>query len=301
MANKTISDAYGMAQDLLKFEGSTVGIPALEEARTIQFASDLNEQYFRAFWDRGLNAPEYMRKEKGYTAVAETALAANVLAAATTFTIDSSSALDTSGAGVIWKAYQFDTFTFTGNSSGTVTGASGIDFAHADGEGVGKLYALPADYGNPRKGLDAYGAPHDGVRVDGAGYRKGDEPGARAFAIWQDSSQNLYLWLPRYVTGDVLVTYDKKPTTLSSVNSTTGTLDITGTDYWYVVYGLLSFFRQTQDEDYVPQKEEIKMQQILVKALARRSIGKQLSVGGAYFNRRGLGGKQITFPYTIGA
>ncbi len=113
MANKTVATIYGMADDLLRQEGNSTGIPGLEETRTIDWVNDLHKQFFDEFLTNQKNYPKYMKREYGVELSGGTTLTAAVTAGDTSFTVDSSSALATSGAGVIYKNGQF-----TGFSSG---------------------------------------------------------------------------------------------------------------------------------------------------------------------------------------
>jgi hypothetical protein len=288
VANKTVADIYGMADDLLRQDGNSSGVPGLESTRTITWIDMLHRQYFDEFTNNGGNFPEYMRKHDGDTMVASTALAADVTSGAATFTIDSSSGLGTTGAGVVYSNYQFDIFTHTGNSSGTVSGVSGLDFDHDEDDIVSKLYALPSDFGRMR--VEGSGATrHEGVRVNGLGYsRVPDMPGYRQYALWQNPSDGVwYLWLPYVTSGDILTVYDQKPTSLTL---TTSVIDIPTqyADHMYLVWGLVALFKQTLDDDYVATKERAEQMKYFTNAIKRQSSGRPLSASNAYFKRYGI-------------
>lgn len=274
-----------MTDDLLRQDGNSSNVPGLEEARTITWIDMLHRQYFDEFTNAGGNYPEYMRKHYGDTMVANTSVAADFAAGASTFTIDSSDALSTSGAGVIYKNYQYDIFTHTGNASGTVSGVSGIDFAHDDGEIVSKLYALPSDFGRMR--TEANETRYEGVRVNGLGNSKvSDMPSYRQYALWDNGGQ-WYLWLPYVTTGEILTIYDKKPTSLTVVGST---IDIPEqyADHMYIVWGLVALFKQTLDDDYVGTKERMEQLKYVQTAIKRGNTGRPVSASNAYFKRYGI-------------
>lgn len=288
MANKTVQDIYTAADSLLRQEGASSGVPGLEETQTILWVNDLHKQFFDEFTNAGMNLPAYMKKEYGYTGVPGTYLTAAVSAGASSFTVASSSALDTSGAGVIYKNSQFNIFTHSGNSAGTVSGVSRILFDHSENEAVTKLYALPSDFGRFRIEKDRM-SRGEGVRVNGTGYTEApDMPAGEQFARWQNpSDSSWYLWLPRNQTGDILITYDHKPTELTTTSGATGTLDIPSNlpDHWYLIYGLAAIFKQVLDETYVPTKERQQQQMVLQSAMRRASAGKRIQASNIYFRR----------------
>lgn len=276
-----------MANNLLRQDGDATGVPGLESSATITWVNDLHKQFFDEYLKSYGNYPAYMKKEKGYTAASSTALAADVAAGATSLTVDSSSALDTSGAAVIYKNSQYDIFTHTGNSGGTVSGipASGtgtIDFSHEEDEEVSKLYALPSDFGRMRIEKER----GEGVRVNGSPFfQTPDMPSSGHYSLWQGESW--YLWMPRGQSGDILVAYDKKPTTLSA---TTTEIDIPEQypDHWYIVWGLVGIFKRVLDDEYVAQIERIEQDKVLNAAFARPNAGKKLSASNGYFRRYGI-------------
>lgn len=290
MANKTVQQIYTAADDLLRQDGASTGIPGLESSATIGWIDELQKQFFDEYTTKYGNFPAYMKRHYGIIPVSGTELAASTAAAATSLTVDSSSALASSGAGVIYKNSLFDIFTFTGNSAGSVTGipASGVgslDFAHDAGDAVYQLYALPSDFGRMRTEKER----GEGVRVNGSSFSEvPDLPYSNEYSLWQNPTTSAwYLWLPRGTTGDTLVTYDRKPTTLTA---TTDTIDIPEqyADHWYIIWGLVAIFRQVLDEDYVPTKELQRQQMVLQAAFARPNVGKRLSASNAYFRRYGL-------------
>lgn len=286
MANKTVQDIYTATDSLLRQEGNSSGVPGMEETQTIVWINDLHQQFFDEFTTAGMNYPPYMKKRKGYTGVSGTYLTADVTSGASSFTVNSSDALDTSGAGVIYKNSQYDIFTHSGNSSGTVSGVSGVDFDHDENEAVTKLYALPSDFGRFRIEHDRM-TRGEGVRVNATGYTEvPDMPAGTQFSRYQASDASWYLWMPQNETGDILVTYDKKPTSLTL---TTSTIDIPSSlpDHWYLIYGLAAIFKQVLDETYVPTKERQQQEMVLKAAMKRASAGKRIQVSNVYFRRFG--------------
>lgn len=277
---KTVEQIIGYAQDILKIDNDVISIPGLAETRAITWVDDLNEKFFDEFYAVGMVAPDYMRREKGYDLVTNTDLDGAIVAGTSTISLTDASNFDTSGAGVIWGTNSWDIFTYTGKSSNDLTGVSGVDFAHADETRVEKLYALPSDFGRLRPGRDR----GHGVIISNVPYYEVPEnPTVREFSIYDDGSSK-YLWLPSGVTsGDAMVLYDKVSTTLDELSDT---VDVPSPYHWYIVWGLVALFRQVQEEDYVPQKEENEMQKVLRKAFMKRNSGKRIKAGSSYFKRR---------------
>lgn len=285
MSRKTIAQVYGMAADLIRTEADTSGIPGLEEDRTIDWCDQLNAEFFDRWKEAGRLPPQYMRKAKGYSAKATTALAADITStSATSTSVDDASVLfdNSANALVIYGNGSFDviTYTDTETTTDTVTGISGLDFTHSDGDTVHALYPLPSDFGEFRTDKR-----HKGFTLNGiGGYEQVTEwPVDYQFAMFEDSSENKYLWTPRVITsGDITVFYNAKPTTLTA---TTSEVDMRSPDYLYVVWGLVGIFKQVLDDSYVPVKEEQMKTLILNRSMSRETVGRRLSAGDAFFDR----------------
>lgn len=284
MANKTVEQIYAYAQDLLKFDGTDVGLAGLEEDRVINFVSDLDKQFAEEFYTRGIVLPTYLASHYGTDTVTGTTLSAATAAAASSFTIGTSTALATSGAGVIYDNNQFDIFTHTANSSGTVSGvpASGsgsLAFAHDSGNAVERLYPLPSDFGRPRPGKGR----GDGVLVNGIPYYEVPEfPVQTCFSIY-DTGTTKYLWMPHSQSGQIMIFYDMSPDTLTT---TADTISFPDPYHWYHVWGLVALFRQIMDESYIPQREQSEMLKVVNQALMKRSAGKPIRASSAFFGFR---------------
>jgi hypothetical protein len=287
MANKSLLSIQAAADALMRKEGNSSGIPGVQEAQVVVWANDLHKAFFDEFSDAGKNGPEYMRRDYGVSSRTYTTLSNDVLSGATTFAVEDGDGLTTSGAGVIYRNQQFDIFTFSGNSSDTITGVDGIEFDHDDGEIVQSLYALPANFGRFRIEKDR----GEGVRINGLGYKKvPDLPSTRQFASWQNpTTSSWYLWLPHFTgdSSDVLVTYDQKPTELTAISDL---IDIPEQyrDWMYIVWGLVGIFKQVLDEDYVANRERAEQLKIVNSAFKRNSAGKRITAGNTYFKRFGI-------------
>lgn len=279
MANKTANEVYAMAQDLLRLSGSGVDINGLKEDRVITWIDGLHSDFFEEFTKRGMNYPDYMKMHEGYTGVTASALSSDVSEGDVTFAIDTAAALPSSGAGVILSNDQYDIFEFTSNTSGTIAGITGVDFDHDNGSTVHRLYAMPSNFGRFRIEKER----GQGVRVNGIGYTQvPDLPTGAQYAVY-DNGTTKYLWLPRDTTGNILVTYDKKPTTIDEIDDTLDT-----PDYQYILYGLVGIMKQVLDDEYIPQKELQQQNAILQQALNRGMAGRRVTASSAYFRRYGI-------------
>lgn len=284
MSNKTGEDIYGYAQDLLKFDGANISLSGAEESRALDWINDLEKQFLEEFYSRGLTAPDYFSDFTSFSTVSGTQLNGDVSAGATTFSIDSSSALSSSGAGVIYSNNSYNIFTFTGNSSGTVTGvpASGsgsILFDLDDESGVQKLYPLPSNFGRMKPGIDR----GHGVTVNEVPYYEMPEnPYGIGFSVFTSSSGAKYLWLPRETTSTVNVYFDVLP----SLTSLTSELKTPSPYHWYHVYGLVGLIKQVFDEDYVPDKERKQQMNAIEPAFKKRTAGKVITGNNTFFRRQ---------------
>lgn len=297
MANKTAQDIYGYAEDILSFDGADIGIPGLEESRTIEWIADLDKQLFEEFYERGIMVPQEMSSHYGVDAVAGTYLDGNasdtVAAAATSMLINDSDALATSGAGVIYDNNQFDIFTHTGNSSGSVTGipatgSGSLNFAHEDGNAVERLYPLPSDFGRmrPSRRTGVASRDHDGVMIDGYGYREiPTMPSGYSFSLYKNSSGSWFLWIPQGTSGQIMNFYDLAPNTIDEVSDT---ISWATPYHWYHVWGLVGLFRKVQDEDYDMAAERIEQLKVVNQAISKRSAGKPILGSAKFFNRTRL-------------
>jgi hypothetical protein len=271
MANKTASDIYGYAQDLLKMDGDTIGIPGCEEARTLNWINDLHYQYFQSFYDNNIVLPKNMRGEDGFDAPSSTTLDGDVAVTDTEIDLTSGTNASSGGGGIaIYDGSSVETVWYTGKSTNQLTTVTGIDYAHDDGEIVRFLTALPSNFWKMRPEENM----GHGLTVNGGGYKEvPSDPINGEFAVIENGATS-YIWL-RDTSGKVKISYDKLPT---AITSTASILDIPNPHHWYVVWGLVAIFKQILDDEYVPQKEETQMAKILNGAFKKDSAGKVLKV-----------------------
>lgn len=282
MSRKTAEQIYGMTADLLRTDADASGIPGLEETRTLDWINDLNAEYFERWRESGRLPPPYMRKSKSYECRGTTALSSDITSSDVGFSVDDGTVLhdNSANAAAIFGNGTFDVFTYTDRSTNALTGVSELDFDHEEGNTVHALHPLPDDFLDFR--VDK---THNGLTVNGfGGYdRVSENPQGCEFAVFEDSDENKYLWLPKQLTtGVVTVFYEVKP---STIDSTDDQIDIRSPHHWFIVWGLLGIFKQILDDSYVPQKEEQMKQRVLMQAMTAGTVGRRLSAGDAYFQR----------------
>lgn len=277
----TVGELIDQAEALLKVNQDNIGLIGIESDMSIKFVNKLNAEFFEEFYERSLVAPDYMKKEKGYEAVSHTLSSGAVSAGDTSFAVDdSSSGFESSnGAGVFWDQNTFDIFDYTTNSANTFSTVTGIDFDHADDSRVAPLYKLPTDFGRMRQGMRRRG----GVTVNGIPYDEVPEnPQTHEFSVY-DNGTSKFLWLPEAVTsGDVMVIYDKSPTTL---DSTDDSVDIPLVHEDYIVYGLIAKWKRIMERGADVSYEENEQERVVNKAIKKRGAGKRIRAGSAFFNR----------------
>ena len=91
---------------------------------------------------------EWMEDVTHFKTYADTTLNGAITTASTSVILTDASNFDSSGR--IWAKTSnalYDFIDYTGKSSNTLSGATDIDVNHSSGETVGKLYALPSNYG----------------------------------------------------------------------------------------------------------------------------------------------------------
>jgi len=282
MANSTVSGIIGQAEGLLKLEGDDLGLSALGSTLGISFVNKLNIDFFDEFHNVGASLPSYMKGEKGFDAVDSTKLNGAVAAGANSITVDDSSDFESAnGAGVIRVSTAYDVFDYTTNDGATVfTGVTNVDFAHADDTTVSRLYRLPDNFDIPRTGR----RKGHGVTVNDVPYfQTAENPLYNEFAIY-DNGTYKFLWLPKGVTsGNIMVVYDKKPTTLDSDDDT---VDVPVEHEDYLVYGLVAKWKRTIKQNANIDFEMAMQQRVLQRAFSKKSVGKIVRAANAFFNRK---------------
>lgn len=209
MANSTAITIIERAWNLANVDGTTVSEPGIQLSAMLKSLHSINNDWRRAF-RRGGEPPVFMKKEEGIDLVADTQLNGGVAENAISVVLADASGLETSGAVVIWDDGQPDTVEYTGVSTNTLTGVTGVDWDHEDEDGVQVLYALPSNFGSFRATDDS---PY-GVSVNGVPYQPASgKPTAGTFGVY-DNGTTKYLWLPQGAAGTAFITYNKNSTTI---------------------------------------------------------------------------------------
>ncbi|QGH72484.1 MAG: hypothetical protein [Siphoviridae sp. ctpQM7] len=243
MANSLASAIFTYARNLLKVEGDSTDLPALQNTTFLAALNAANAEWLRSF-RRGAGEPPPVRAaETAFDLVSGTDLDGAVATTDTTISVTSASDLDSSGAIVVYDDGMPDIIEYTGKSSNSLTGVSGIGWAHEDQDTVYKLYALPGNFHSFRS------SPYvpDGVQINNIAYHfVPDDPQGGDFALY-DNGTSKYLWLSRgAISGSCRVLYNKSGTT---IDGTTDTVDVPAEYEWFLVYRLVEFGLRARGDD----------------------------------------------------
>ena len=227
---------------------SASAITALQTTSLIKKIDNDNKQFINAFSARSsLGAAPWMIDDDGYLfqSVSETSLNGAVAVGATSVIL--TSATNFASSGRVWirtskGAIEFVDYSAKASNTLTVT-SSEIDIAHASGEVVGKLHALPSDFGK------IYKLKINNYDYSYMSYEKTrtsiDLPYHGTYTTRGD-----YLLLPQGLgSQDCTLWYAKKATTLSTgVNGTDMALSVdVPVDFErYLIYSLVSFIQRTR-------------------------------------------------------
>ncbi len=263
----------GYAENYLSFDRSDIGLPGAEEAQLLQYATQAVREYHNAHTKNGGEPNSILQREEGYNSISSTNLNGALSEGATTITVDSASSFASSGVVAIWDHDKIDFAAYTGTTSTTFTGVTGVDFDHDDDDVVEPTYALPSDFHSFRSTHDNY----EGVTVDGLPYTyTSGTPKSREFSVYDDGTTK-YLVFPRDLSGDIFVSYNKSPTV---IDETTDTVDVPDEDLWFVVWRIVEPVVETLGLEFA--KSQLARQRadiILSEALKRRNIGKKPRFG----------------------
>lgn len=264
----TAATILNRAEGTLDWDRTSVGVPGLESTHLLAVLNDAIQEYHSSFEKNG-EPSSILKKETGYTIVADTALAANTAAGATSYTVDSSASLGSSGALVVWDNDVPDYNEFTSNNlSTTLSGVTGLNYAHETDDAVSLLYALPSNFISMR----SQEGNEDGVLVNGVPYSfTSGIPTVRNYAIY-DNGTTKYLHFPRGSSGDVYVSYNAAPTT---IDEETDTVDIPTVDEWFPVWRIVEYASLKLGRPEMYQLAQQNALKILSSAHRRRNIGKR--------------------------
>lgn len=201
-----------------------------------------NSEWKRTFKRGAGEPPTVFRKETAFDIVAGTTLDENVATTDSNFDLASATNFDSAGAIVVYDDGMPDIIEYTSKASNTISGVTGIGWAHEDGDQVIKLYALPSDFHSFRSSPDC----PDGVQVNNTPYFfVSDDPKGGQFAIYESSSTK-YLWLPQGLSGSVRVLYNKTSTT---IDATDDTVDVPVEYEWFLVYRLVAHGKRARGNE----------------------------------------------------
>jgi hypothetical protein len=266
------STALNRAQYTAKIERDTIGVPGLEETQLLSVLNAANNEYIEAFKKGGGEPPEFMQAETGGTLASDTDLDGAVATTDTSIVLtDGSSASSSGGVIAVYDEEMPDLITYTGKSSNTLSGVTGIGFAHEDADEVSFLYALPSDFKDLRQ-QEGYG---DGVQVDGGNYEyTSGTPEGTQFSIY-DTGSVQYLWFPRDLTGDYSVYYNKETTTIDDTSDSIDIPDNQPHNQWFPIYRVVEYiFRVLGDYDRGALHRSL-ADKILADELKKKWVGKR--------------------------
>lgn len=228
MPNPSASAIIGLARDLLRAESQS-DVPVIGDAFMLKAVANADKRVLRAYRRSGGNHPTDRALEWGDELIADTAVndSDGITTSDTTWTVDDASDFDSSGAIAFWTGGMPDIGYYTGTTSTTFTGGSGLGFAKSDNDGVQALYALPSNFGSFRRS-EEYG---DGVQLNGVPLTYMEGPPKPGHFSTRSDGTTTYLWLPRGATGTVSALFEKDSNTIDSVDDL-----ISVPDDWQFVY-----------------------------------------------------------------
>lgn len=258
------------AERTLDFDRTSVAVPGLESTNLLTVLNAAVKEYFASFEKSG-EPNSILRKETGYTLVADTAVnnALGVASGATSIVGDSFASFGSSGAIALWDNDRPDYIEFGANNlTTTLSSVTGVSFAHEDNDLISLLYALPSNFDSMRSEVGY----EDGVSVDGRPFFfTSGTPVGNKYAIY-DNGTIKYLHFPSGLLGDVFVRYNAVPTVVDAESDTVD-IPVKDEDYalWKVVeYAALKLERL--DMFQLAQKQSF---EILNSAHIRKNIGKR--------------------------
>lgn len=271
-ASQIITDVEGIA----KIMTSSIGLAGLESTMLLRIIDKANREYYNKFQIGGGEPKSDRTAETGGTIYAGTTLNGALTTASTSIILDSVTGYATSGAGAVWDDSEPDFVEYTGISTLTLTGVTGIGYSHDDEDAFSVLYALPSNFESFRSTQDS----PDGVKVDGIPYTfvtgipEGDH-----FSIY-DNGTTKYMFFPKGLTGKYSIKYNKGAT---SITATTTTIDVPVEDEDFVIYRVVEHVYRVLnvDPNKVMEAKQLANKCIL-DALKRRNVGKRLKTGRSW-------------------
>jgi hypothetical protein len=293
MANSTIGTLIGYAEAKASIDRTTIGIPGCEETMLLYVGDRANREYYSKFIQGGGEPKTDRKSETGGTLAADTTLNGAITTASTSIILDSVTGYATSGAGAVWSDSNPDFIEYTGISTLTLTGATGIGYSHDDEDTFTVMYALPSNFESFRTSPDN----PDGVMVNGIPYRHTtSSPVGNQFYVY-DNGTTKYLLFPRDTTGRYDVNYNEGATALTTTASVVDTpiddenfiVERIVEHIFNIIYGAGSTQGQIAKQD---------ANKILLDALKRRNVGKRLRAGRSWGTGSGVRGIPLSEYHT---
>jgi hypothetical protein len=242
MANSTAGTIITYASNITKIDPSTIAAPGLQNAMLLAIIDNANQEW-QAIWKTTGGEPQKVfQGEMGGATITDTTLSAAQAVVDVTASLTDSTSFPSSGAVVVYTDNMGDVEEFTGNTGNTLTGVTGIDFAHNLGDTVSATYALPSTFMDFR----AVEGSGDGVIVNGvAYYYTSGVPLSLQFSVY-DNGTTKYLLLPRGVSGNYQVYYNKATT---HIDATTDTVDVPTVYEYFLVWRLVEHIHRVKGSD----------------------------------------------------
>jgi hypothetical protein len=227
-----------------------------------------NMEWLRSFRRGAGEPPILQKKETAFDLVASTTLATAQTSGAVTADLSSGTDFDDAGAFVIYTNGMPDVQENATKSSNTLTGVTGGDFAHAAGDRVIKLYALPSTFHSFRSTPTCPG----GVQVNNTPYSfASDDPKIGEFSLY-DNGTTKFLWLPQGISGDCRVLFNRLSTT---IDATDDTVDVPAEYELFLVYRLVAHGHRVRGiEPGVDIQWEQMANGVLREAHMEKNVGK---------------------------
>ena len=285
----TASTILGLAFNQLRAEQGGTDLPGLSVSDMLSVLNTVNQEWQDRFLAHSGEPLGTRKSEHGIDLVAATALNGDVASGATSIILDSASDFSSSGgAGAIWDNDIPDIFEWTGKSSNTLSGVSGIGWAHEDDDRVQVFYALPSNFDSFRgeEGNDSGVLYDDRISlVYNSAFPVGFE-----FSLY-DNGTTKYLRLPLDMTGSVRVTFNKTTTTIDEVGDS---VDWPSKYDWFGVYRLIAHGKRSRGDPVqrvqypngeLVDEDDHRADQILLRAQKERNINKGVKVRPLGFKR----------------
>lgn len=233
-ATKTVQNVLDNIYDIIKTESTSTVYPESFLITLIDSAQKniCNWTLINYRTKQGLKKPSlsFLESNTYFSSVQDTSLSAATTVGATTLSLTSSSAFPASGNVFI----EWDIAAYTGNAANTLSGVTGVGFAHPSGTKVKPVFDLPSDMGRVTRMV------YDGAFfLKGVDYREYlqelQKQGRAYYSTDTSSTADTFLIQPFYtiLEGAYIVVfglnldskmlqlyYQKTPTTLTATTDT---------------------------------------------------------------------------------